>query len=374
MKIQTSWLDGPLLPNISLNEAIGCEQIALVSQNDERLKKIFRHRPNLEIFLNSFTDQFGVSIKPSLIIFRCDNLSSALSFEAIAAFRNILVSCAVPIARAMHIRESGSGIKFAETFEFYPWMLSKDGNSLVGESTVFIGHHSVERIKGQNNPIQPNITRGAHAFDIELLRFLLEAWQSYFLHHVDSHKNIALFRSLNMAHQASLMPSTGLSSEMYDYGRLISLWVSAIEILLHPGGDKTGSRWTIYKVLKEAEWLDQTLAEEAHESGNSADAKNTKGKLNVAGSLYGEMYEARNKFLHGNRIDLNDLKCKRSEVFRFDVAPILYSLLLRYYLGVIYPDDLIDDIETDVSGYLNKYVFYQKQLLLEHAVRGAFCL
>lgn len=53
--------------------------------------------------------------------------------------------------------------------------------------------------------------------------------------------DVALTRSLNMAYHASLLPA-GTDTTFYDVGRIVSLWVSAFEILVHPGGNGQASQ------------------------------------------------------------------------------------------------------------------------------------
>jgi hypothetical protein len=50
------------------------------------------------------------------------------------------------------------------------------------------------------------------------------------------------------------------ASVFYDTGRLLSLWVSAYEILAHPGGTSQSNFGTVSALLESVKWQDQKLA------------------------------------------------------------------------------------------------------------------
>ena len=71
--------------------------------------------------------------------------------------------------------------------------------------------------------------------DFPLARELLNRWIVRFSEDAVEWKDKALFRSLNMANEAGRIPAL-TAATFYDVGRSLALWVSAYEILAHPGG------------------------------------------------------------------------------------------------------------------------------------------
>ena len=63
----------------------------------------------------------------------------------------------------------------------------------------------------------------------------------------------ALFRSLNMAFRAAEMPAWN-DITVYDVGRSVALWVSAFEILAHPGPEGDTSMRQVYELIERAPW------------------------------------------------------------------------------------------------------------------------
>jgi hypothetical protein len=70
--------------------------------------------------------------------------------------------------------------------------------------------------------------------DRPLAKALLERWVARFPQASMAWSDRALFRSLNMANEAARIPAP-VASTFYDVGRTLALWVSAFEIVAHPG-------------------------------------------------------------------------------------------------------------------------------------------
>jgi hypothetical protein len=94
--------------------------------------------------------------------------------------------------------------------------------------------------KGQSSPTLFRTALDAADLDQPLLAALLSRWQQRYQASEPDWADIALFRSLNMAYHSSLLPAA--DTTFYDLGRLVSLWVSAFEILVHPGGNGQANR------------------------------------------------------------------------------------------------------------------------------------
>jgi hypothetical protein len=108
----------------------------------------------------------------------------------------------------------------------------------------------VRRLRGQSSPgISPrHVDKGF--VDRPLLDELLSRWQLCYRAEAPAHDDVALFRSLNTANFAALMPA-GVEVTMYDIGRQVSLWVSAFEILFPT---KSSAFYKVYDNLKAIEY------------------------------------------------------------------------------------------------------------------------
>jgi hypothetical protein len=99
--------------------------------------------------------------------------------------------------------------------------------------------------------------------DIPLAKAFLERWVTRFPQASTAWSDRALFRSLNMANEAARMPAL-VASTFYDVGRTLALWVSAFEILAHPGGSRHSNFTTVSDIIEKVKWLDPELGAAVH--------------------------------------------------------------------------------------------------------------
>jgi hypothetical protein len=72
--------------------------------------------------------------------------------------------------------------------------------------------------------------------------------------------------------------------------------------------------------------------------------------------LYGELYWARNDFLHGNPIRQNRLHVKGSGRSLFQYSPMLYRMALAAFLPIDTQHDVPPVTDTEAyTGYVRKY-------------------
>jgi len=98
---------------------------------------------------------------------------------------------------------------------------------------------SFEEFHGQSSPELPE--RQIPEIDEPLFEILVKRWERHYLGFRRSRQDRALFRSLNMAVQASELPG-GIDVTIYDLGRILALWVSACETLAHTPHSGSGLR------------------------------------------------------------------------------------------------------------------------------------
>src|SRR5207249_1968746 len=143
----------------------------------------------------------------------------------------------------------------------------------------------------------------------------LQLWNRRFIQNRHEWRTRVLFRSLEIACQASRVPAVGTRTPtIHDLGVGIALWISAFEILTHPkkgsvfSPTKAGaSKWTVLDLLEKAPWLHPQLRAKPFRV-----IKNSKRKgINLVQNLYRELYRARNDFLHGNPVTADNLFPKK---------------------------------------------------------------
>jgi hypothetical protein len=66
-----------------------------------------------------------------------------------------------------------------------------------------------------------------------------------------------------MANEAGRIPALAAGA-FYDAGRSLALWVSAYEILAHPGGSGQSNFGKVSALLESVKWLDPKLATATH--------------------------------------------------------------------------------------------------------------
>lgn len=248
------WKPVAILPNLELENSIGNEKVALVNWDDKRLHKIAEIRPNMSKFICQFTDNFGVQIKTTTLIFRTDTEEEKPSSEMLSSFRNVVAFSILPRIYAIRAQNSSHTSRFlySDTFSFYPWMMDRNDEYLIFQPETACKLNLLENFKGQDSPEVYH--QDIRNFDVNeiMLKFLLGKWTEYFYAKTDvNQKNIALFRSLNMAYNAAKLPSSDFTN-LYDIGRMLSIWVSAFEILAYSEEENRSGIKQVFKMLENA--------------------------------------------------------------------------------------------------------------------------
>jgi hypothetical protein len=128
---------------------------------------------------------------------------------------------------------------------------------------------------------------------------------------------------LEVAFHAAQFPADGLTS-INDVGTRIALWVSAFEVLCHPGGGV--NKRHVQKVISDAPFSDETLTSTRFTVSHGGN----KFRATLPEALYDDLYWARNQFLHGMPVRPAVLHYRQSNEYigLIDVAPVLFNAAL----------------------------------------------
>jgi hypothetical protein len=217
-------------------------------------------------------------------------------------------------------------------------MLDKTYEDMILTNPGNLAIHLLSEFNGQSFPEVGQASVGQSDIDWPLANELLDRWNARF-----SGKNVkwedkALFRSLNMANEAGRIPAPSVGV-IYDAGRLLALWVSAYEILAHPGGTGQSNFAAVCGLLESVKWLDTKLKVEAHTiPGNPPQQKQ------LATWLCRKVYNLRNDFLHGNDVEASALTFNERPVS--DFAACLFRLAVTGFLDLHFNVPLAGDAEA----------------------------
>jgi hypothetical protein len=348
------WTPVLVLPNLDMRGTIECPHAAIVSPTDDRVEKLRNDHPKLTTFLSKFSGQFGQQLWPSLLILRADAPKSYYTAEAVTAFRDIISLSVVPYARASRLRfDRANGLAFTNTFLFYPWMLDKQFEEMLSVNPAQMHIHLLQEFKGQSFPEQSQASIMERDVDIPLARELLNRWIVRFSEDAVEWKDKALFRSLNMANEAGRIPAL-TAAIFYDVGRSLALWVSAYEILAHPGGTGQSNFATVSATLESVRWRNAKLSAATH----AIPGKPPQQKQ-LATWICKKVYDLRNDFLHGNDVEGSALMLNGKVII--DFAACLYRLALTGFLDLHFnvPTPPGEDAEA-LGAFINQRLRFNR--------------
>jgi hypothetical protein len=329
------WIPLFVLPNLLVKQPVEVEYVALVPPDDPRCLQIGKANTNFTRFLGSFTDAFKRKVIPSALIVRADAPPWVMSMEAIGGFRD-----AISISAVVHNRTNtiihgfARPHQYSSFFEFYAWVFTKDFNLLTTSNPALSGLDEFKDFKGQSTAGLPTSQWDGLDYDETLLKALFGEWPRRFSTPSPSWRSLALFRSLNMAHAAAQIPGF-LDVTSQSLGRSVALWISAFEILTHPR-DNDGGLKEVYRVFENVDWRTEACRERIYECYEGRSRKSNGQKRNLACWIYGELYHARNDYLHGNPLADDRLVVKSNGRSLFMFTQSLYRLLLTGFLGIDY--------------------------------------
>jgi hypothetical protein len=133
-------------------------------------------------------------------------------------------------------------------------MLDQRYEKIIAPTPATLALHDVDQFRGHSSPELSPATLCRRDFDEPLLQELLRRWRTRYETANPQWADVALFRSLNMAHHASLLPA-GADAVSHDDGRVVGLWTAAFEILVHPGGDGQANLKKVFELLQRVPWI-----------------------------------------------------------------------------------------------------------------------
>jgi len=325
------WIILFVLPDLCVSESIGDENIAIVPHDDSRVMEIVKQSPYAKAFVENFEDQLGRKHYPSFLISSAIAPPHLKNIDALVGFRNIVALTTIIKGHEHSLKSTFVSFPlYSDYFDFYPITISKDDDGFLTQSPSILGFDDEHNnFTGQ---ISPGLASPGHlTSDCSGYLFdqLHKVWQKHYLKkRLPKWSSRALFRSFEMAYQASAMPFKNHST-IYDYGASASLWVSAFEILSHPQKGNA-NLLTVLDLIEKYDWIHKDLKRRAY----VINYRNKKRKVNLSQKLYKELYDTRNLFLHGNPVKPNRLKPFKDKnaqsITRF--APLLYKVALLNYL------------------------------------------
>ena len=356
------------LPNINLDKPVESPIFALVPASDPRVELLKWEHGNFQTFMSRFQDTRGDRISPTLIIRRTDVPELFRKLDVAASFRDLLVASTVPLARSQTIINGPNRhrVNYSSFFWVYPWMLDKHNENITAHTPAMLALDDVDQFRGHSSPELSRTTLRRGDFDEPLLQELLRRWIARYETTNPKWADVALLRSLNMAHHACLLPA-GADTVIHDDGRMVGLWTAAFEILVHPGGDGRANLYKVFDLLQKIPWIDKTCAYRRFpiRRGRRREQKD------LACWLYNHISSCRNDFLHGNPVTHENLRIPISDRPLADHAATLYRLALSSFLDLAWKEPIpeVEDTQAFAESIIRALEFEGPQRTCEEALK-----
>ncbi|TWT52015.1 hypothetical protein [Allorhodopirellula solitaria] len=321
------WDFGYLMPQISFTESIENQSLALVPFSDPRFVAIANSCDATNALKSGLTDAFGRDCKSSALLVN-SNAPGNIDFVAVLDFRNAVAISSLIDGFSLQLSGGNAGYpQWSNYFDFYSYTPTTDGN-LVGQSLALTGYERSEGFAGQTTPYLPPSTSIHPGVDNGVLDALLLQWNRKHLNKKSDRGTRALFRSLQVASAASRLPGVGTRvPTIHDLGLSVATWVSAFEVLSHPGNGNA-NKTTVLDCLEDASWMSPKLKARSYQS--KSHSGKTVRRINFCQRLYTELYQTRNDFLHGNKVAFKSLF-----PFRDDRLPSLPAIAVLVYRAAL---------------------------------------
>jgi len=317
-----------VLPNLQIKSPIETKFVGILPDTDPRVTEIAKRSNAVRILVNGFFDRRGSKCHVSVMVVHKDAPKTVLNDVALVSFRNCFAISCVLKSWAFSIGSPNSiGTRFSDYFDFYPFSPTRDGANLLHMGYALNTIESPNGFQGQTYPELPAIDKNFHlhtTHDEEIFDLLRKAWVERFEKGRKTWRANKLFRSLAIAYHACSLPKKN-SLWFYDFGVSVALWISAFEILAHPGPSGKSDLTTVLDLLSKIRFSGSTTKRRRRfrfrgrvQNGNAAEY------------LYWRLYDSRNAFLHGNPATVHTAlyKSRKRHSLLTSVAPVLYALAL----------------------------------------------
>ena len=250
--------------------------------------------------LKKFSTAQSRRYRPGCFLIRADIPIPSRQAETIRAFRN---ACAIATTSAFYASRLANPnavqwhVAWTDQFRFGHFLAGQNGWVQTFGGPVMGMDDDIPR--QQAAAAFGNPTDFSFIVDQPLLERLFRAWRQCYLRQRNRKKFLRLFRALEVAFHASLFPADGLTS-INDVGTRIALWVSAFEVLCHPGGGV--NKRHVQKVISDAPYSEKALTSRRF----TVSYGGNKFRATLPEALYDDLYRARNQFLHGMPVQPRD--------------------------------------------------------------------
>jgi len=317
------------MPNLSIGEPVEVQDVvAIVPPNDGRLVAARKRDRCADGLFGRFADQFGEPFVPAALLVSASAPKHVFSHHALTSFRNVvaLACLATSWSRANH----WPARRFSDAFDFYPYTPTRGGDLRADSLPLRMHIESPDDFQGQQAPhfYPPNPTWAASPED-RLLAACERLWRERYLRQEKRWKTRVVFRSLELAAQATRVPGVGSQvATVHDFGTSLVLWVSGFEILKRNRNDRA-SLPKVLELLGNWEWGERSLRHRKYRVRHRGKTYS----VNFVQKLYSHLYFARCAFVHGNPVTPTNLFAGSGRaVALVGAAPLLYRVALLSYI------------------------------------------
>ena len=231
---------------------------------NSRVEQLAKNHPTLATFLDKFSGQLEKNYRPSLLMLRSDAPETCRTAEALIAFRDLASLSAVPLARARRLLyDRGEAFAYSTAFQFYPWMLDRHYQYLIMANPASMNIHLLSQFNGQSFPEQSQASLSEGDIDFPLAEALLRRWVTRFPQDstAGTTKPCSVRSTWRTKRQRFLL---SWRRPFMMWAEPWHSWVSAFEILAHPGGKGPSNFATVAEMMEKTEWLDPKLSAAVH--------------------------------------------------------------------------------------------------------------
>ena len=344
MAAQPEWRLAFVLPNFCFGDfhtspaqlTLGLEGIAIVPASDPRVSEIRQWSSAADKVLGCFRDDYRQAIIPSVLIIR-DDWDSDLNRRAapLIAFRNAVTAASVLPARASwsHKRFTLSwGSYWSDPLDHHPIQLGLDGSYWHMLSPA-LEHMAVplDRLTLTTNPSIPR--RNVRALDQQLADRLGRLWRRRYRQNREIKKIRRVFRSLEAAYEALAMRFKNYES-LSEQGLGAVPWTTAVEILASPSGGHV-KKWDCLRLIGQSP---PAQCQELQRKTYWTKSKGRRQHLTLSQKAFFHIYEARSKFVHGDRVSRKLLlPFGKGTLPLLSIASTVYRVALISYLQEHWP-------------------------------------